>query len=110
LTDYVDVIRNLKQYVQQKDSKVDLAFGETSWRRRVEQAHPDHKIETLFDVYTERIGSLGYEYFEPKRISIPGGAYLYRLIFCSRHPLGAHIWRSIARDDADGQRSFQFPE
>ena len=108
--DYVDVIRNLKQYMEEANSKVDRAFGDTTWRRRVEKAHPDHKIDVLFDIYTERIRSLGYRYCEPKRISIPGGAYLYRLIFCSRHPLGARIWRSVARDDADGQRSLAFPE
>jgi three-Cys-motif partner protein len=99
---------------QQGETQVDRFFGSEDWRpildahARGEEAFPHRK---LMDHYKDRLASLGYN--ETLRDDEAGiepvmknerGVPLYRLLFASKHPLGADFWRKITGKDVHGQK------
>lgn len=63
------------------------------------------------DFYKRRLGELGYVearrddevLYEPLIRNAQKNAPLYRLLFASKHELGAKFWNQIARRDVRGQ-------
>jgi len=101
--DYLDAVRNWQVYETQDDSNLDQVLGTRAWRKQMSQAHPDRRAEVFGSIYRQQIAKLGYTDFADERIAHPNGAFLYKLVFCSRHPTGGAIWRRIAKKKRDGQ-------
>lgn len=107
--DHMDALRNHAFYYKgNPNSKLTQVLGTDEWESALAAATGDKEAEILKDIYVAQIKALGYEYFEYERIGRRDGHPLYRLIFCSRDPVGAKIWRGIAQRKPDGQSSFDF--
>ncbi|MCK4871866.1 MAG: three-Cys-motif partner protein TcmP [Phycisphaerales bacterium] len=107
--DHLDALRNWKVvYHDQPDSNLDKVLGTDAWRRIFTDEPPSRCAELLRQLYEQQIRALGYKHFESERISGPGGRRLYLLLFCSKHDLGAKIWRGIASRKRDGQGTLPF--
>ncbi len=66
-------------------------------------------VNFVLDGHSARqLETLGYEHFDYERIYDMERRPLYRLIFCSRHELGAKIWRRVSRKKRDGQQTWDF--
>ena len=59
-------------------------------------------------MYKEQLKTLGFSYFDEKRIRSKTGQFLYRLVFVSKNERGLKIWRNVDIKDADGQHEM-FP-
>jgi three-Cys-motif partner protein len=91
--DHIDAIRNWQAYyADNPESNLDRVLGTGEWRGRKASTPPDRWIDVLRELYQEQLGLLGYKWFQYERITRQDGRPLYRLIFCSRHPLGGQIW------------------
>jgi three-Cys-motif partner protein len=102
--DHLDALRNWENVYQGRpDSNLDLVLGTDAWLKAFNETARDKWAEALHDIYIQQIKKLGYKYFEDERIALPNGRYLYKLIFCSAHPMGAKIWRGISKKKPDGQ-------
>ena len=107
--DHLDALRNWEcNYFKDSNSNLDRCLGSGSdWRSIIDKTPRNRLAEVLRELYVKQIASLGYSEFEYERISMSGHP-LYILIFCSRHPLAAKLWRGIARNKPNGQRTFDF--
>jgi three-Cys-motif partner protein len=107
--DHLDALRNWeKHYLQHSDSNLDRCLGPgADWRSMFDAAPPDSRAEVLRTLYVQRIGSLGYTEFEYRRMYAKGHP-LYVLIFCSRNPFAAKLWRRISDIESDNQRTLPF--
>lgn len=108
--DYLDVLRNWEcNYLWNPDSNLDRCLGPgADWRALIDNVPPEARADCLRDLYVSQIrDKLGYSEFEYERISF-GGHRLYVLIFCSRHPIAAKLWRRVSGKKPDGQRTFDF--
>ncbi|MCH8071223.1 MAG: three-Cys-motif partner protein TcmP [Proteobacteria bacterium] len=105
--DFLDVVRNLKAYRDKPNSNLDRVLGTSSWRQRIDRIPQSRRVEEFREIYRSQIKALGYKYFEFERICAKGHP-LYLLIFCSRHPLAAKLWRGIAKKKANDQHTFDF--
>lgn len=106
--DHLDALRNLEfVYQDNPNSNLDRVLG-TSWRDELLAQPRDRWAEVLRQIYVRQIRTLGFTFFEYERISLRSGRFLYKLIFCSRSPAGAKIWRGISQRKADGQNTFGF--
>jgi three-Cys-motif partner protein len=106
--DHLDALRNWENvYHGNPDSNLDRVLG-TSWRDQMLGAPKHAWPEVLRKIYVSQIRTLGYTEFEYERISLPSGRFLYRLIFCTRDPVGLKIWRGISSRKVDGQGTFDF--
>lgn len=107
--DHLDALRNWEAvYQDDPNSNLDTVLGTKQWRERLTSSPQQRWADVLTRVYEEQIRRLGYSYFAHERISMPGGRFLYKLIFCSRSQAGGTIWRNIARKLPDGQSTFDF--
>lgn len=96
-------------------TRVDLFFGGTAWRRIYEEYQSKHARlgihRRLMDYYKERLQGLGYKEVlrddeigdEPLMRNAKRNAPLYRLLFASKHPLGHEFWQKVTRKDVHGQ-------
>jgi three-Cys-motif partner protein len=107
--DRLDALRNWERYYLNKpDSNLDRCLGAgADWRSIIDRTPRDRLAEVLRGSYVKQIKSLGYTEFEYERISAKDHP-LYILIFCSRHPLAAKLWRGISGKKPNGQRVFPF--
>ncbi len=107
--DHVDVLRNWElNYHDNPDSNLDRVLGSgVDWRSIFKNELPSTWVQRLRDAYVKQLQSLGYVSFEYERICAKG-LPIYQLIFCSKHQLGADIWRRVAEKKPDGQRTFDF--
>jgi three-Cys-motif partner protein len=108
--DFLDAVRNIDRYWEDPDSNLDRVLGsDANWRAVLQNVAHRRWAETLRDLYIAQIGTLGYRHFDQERISARGRR-LYVLVFCSRHPVAARIWRGIARKKPGDQQTFDFSE
>jgi three-Cys-motif partner protein len=109
--DHLDALRNWEHnYLDNPDSNLDRCLGTgADWRSIINETPHDHRAEVLRNLYVRQIKSLGYTQFEYERIGIKNHP-LYVLIFCSRHPLAAKLWRGISGQKPNGQRTFKFDQ
>jgi len=107
--DHLDALRNWgKSYLKNPKSNLDRCLGSgADWRSILDRTSQSRLAEVLRGLYVENIKLLGYTEFEYERIKMKGHP-LYILIFCSRHPLAAKLWRGISGTKPDGQRTFSF--
>ncbi len=98
----------------EKQTKIDLFFGGTEWRKIYEeyQRKEEHFIHRqLMNHYKEKLLDMGYEEVfrddevgdEPLIRNAKRSAPLYRLLFASKHLLGHSFWRKVIRRDVHGQ-------
>jgi len=94
---------------------VDEFFGDRGWRSAYQesQALGEPNLHwRLIDFYKSRLQALGYKEVlrgdevggEPLMRNTKRNAPLYRLLFASKHPLGAQFWHSVTRRDVSGQQ------
>ena len=107
--DHLDALRNWeKNYLDNPNSNLDRCLGSgADWRSILNKTPRDRLAEVLRKLYIGQIKSLGYTEFEYERIKMKGHP-LYILIFCSRHPVAAKLWRGISQKKPNGQRTFKF--
>lgn len=107
--DHIDALRNWKiVYEDNQLSNLDLVLGTDKWRDIRIEHPPDKWANELTKLYQQQLRTLGFQYFEYERITRLNGAPLYKLIFCTKHPTGLHIWAKVATSKPGGQRSFDF--
>jgi three-Cys-motif partner protein len=107
--DRLDILRNWKMYYwDNPDSNLDRVLGPGAEWRALRESTPRQKwIKAFLELYQNQIGRLGYTFFEYEGIP-SGGRRLYWLIFCSRHKVGADIWRRTSLRKPDDQQTFNF--
>jgi three-Cys-motif partner protein len=97
---------------------VDRFFGDEEWRHiYVQHRHKRSLQRELLDYYKGKLSKLGYVEvkgqeelgYEPLMRSAAKRAPLYRLLFASKHPLGAKFWGEVTRRDMYGQRRLLEP-
>ncbi|HEY7120544.1 MAG TPA: three-Cys-motif partner protein TcmP [Tepidisphaeraceae bacterium] len=105
--DHIDALRNWRAYyADNPESNLDLVLGTGEWRERKASTPRDRWVDVLRQLYEEQLRRLGYIEFHYERICRPDGRHLYRLIFCSRHPIGGQIWTGTSSKKPDGQGHF----
>lgn len=102
----LDAIRNMRTYYwDDPASRLDAVLGpDSAWRGLVAETPAAQIPIRLIELYVKQISKLGFRHFgwEP----IPNhGAPLYRLIFCSKSPVGLKIWRGVSSTKPGGQRT-----
>lgn len=105
--DHLDAKRNWKTiYHDCPESNLDKVLGpHADWRSIFHNKPKPTWIDELRKMYESQIQKLGYKYFEYERISVKQRP-LYRLIYCSKNPIGLNIWRNVARKKPNSQNTF----
>jgi three-Cys-motif partner protein len=97
---------------------VDKFFGDEEWRHIYVQHRDKRSLQReLLDYYKGKLSKLGYVEvkgqeelgYEPLIRSTAKRASLYRLLFASKHELGAKFWGEVTRRDVYGQRRLLEP-
>lgn len=109
--DRIDALRNWERYYYvDSNSNLDRVLGpDCDWRTALRSAPNHQHPEILRKLYEQQLEKLEYLHRDYQRISFEQRPY-YILIFCSKHPLGAELWRKTTQKHADGQRDFDFSE
>ncbi len=107
--DRLDALRNWKMnYHDDRRSNLDRVLGPNADWRAIFKAMPRPSYaEQLRKLYEKQLRLLGYRFLDHERI-YSRGSPIYQLVFCSRHHLGADIWRRVAKKKPDGQDTFDF--
>jgi three-Cys-motif partner protein len=107
--DRLDMLRNWDKYYMDNDnSKLDQFLGTGEWRSQLSENNSDKHPEVLYDLYETQLRSLGYQWFDSKRIYAQGNRPIYRLVFATKHPRGLSIWKNVSIKGLDGQSSFNW--
>jgi three-Cys-motif partner protein len=102
-----------KALARDEPTAVDRFFGDEEWRKICAEHGQKRGLQRkLLDHYKGKLSALGYVEvtgqdaldYDPLMRSAPKHAPLYRLIFASKHPLGAKFGREVKRRDMHGQR------
>lgn len=109
--DRLDMIRNWEAYYyKNNESKLDRFLGPgADWRSILKNIPKDKYADKLLKLYEQQLCTLGYGYFDPKRIPVKGRP-LYRLIFCCKNSTGLKLWHNISLKEPSRQRNFNFPD
>lgn len=103
-----DMIRNIKQAILKPShsvvkSKYESFLGVSlNTPELIELAqHPnnDQLIQKLINIYTDSLKSLGYQYFDQKKVE-----HFYHIWFASSHPKGLDFWAKANKISVDLQR------
>lgn len=109
--DSIDLVRNLRQYVDTERSKVDRMLGSSDWRgpfEAIPSFSPARVREFFVEQYVKRVQEdLGYRGVRTYQIEGPSGP-LYKLIYASKSEKGLDFWDKIAARDRGGQGSLPF--
>jgi three-Cys-motif partner protein len=117
--DAYDIHRNDEKYYRSNpNSKLDEVLGpDSEWRARLDLL-PSHnstdKRKLYAEIYQDQLKKhLGYTHFDEQVMSRAPGPLacptpLYRLIYASKNKLGLKFWREAKKEDAGGQRGFDF--
>jgi len=105
--DHLDLLRNVDEYYYpRRGSNLDHVLGtDLDWRAEYDKLvnrDTQHKSKFFLDLYKKQLGSLGYRFGDPKRIS--GGVPFYLLLFASRDKLGLKLWNGTSGKDRGGQK------
>lgn len=98
LASQMDAQRNLSNYLQPKNRKIERLLKDPDWRVRWKEAEAAGAGIQWFlvDRFTEAMASIGYARPNPSdvyRVESDRSVPLYYLAFYSRHPLGYKFWR-----------------
>lgn len=107
--DSYDIVRNVRVYQEQSDSKLDQVLGPDSrWRSLFNRRENPRraKVRRMFvDIYKRQLEKyLGYKEFGEQVIKCRKTP-LYTLIYASKHERGLDFWNKIANKEPSGQRS-----
>lgn len=100
-------------YTSQGETKMDLFFGSREWRKIYERWKHKPKLSgihsDLIQFYKSNLVKLGYKFIKDGSLISPvmnntKGGHLYRLIFASKHDLGANFWNQITKRNVHGQK------
>lgn len=110
----MDATRNLKHYLDLKNSKIDEFLGMPDWREKWAQARRKDKVQLprfLAETYAKKMESLGYlpvPFHQMKQIrSDIKNLPLYHLALFSRHHLAFKYWEAVLKYSTS-QSSFAF--
>ena len=107
--DAYDICRNdLRHYWDDEHSKLDQVLGpDSNWRQQLGDAGFPTGLERrrhFAEIYKRQLRSrLRYTVFREKTM-MSSGRPLYRLVFGSRHELGAKFWDQACKEDSSGQK------
>lgn len=94
---------------QPPPTKIDLFFGDTGWRK-IYQQYQQREVtflhRALLDYYKNKLGTFGYKVDDPlpePAFSNSKDAWLYRLLFVCKHPLGNQFWADVTKNLPSGQ-------
>ena len=110
--DRMDIVRNVALYAGQSESNLDRFLGpHSNWRTQwgnLPNQNPENICQLFGDIFRSQLESeLGFKEFSDK-VYKAGKTPIYRIIYASKHPLGAKFWDEISKIDRDGQKSFDF--
>jgi three-Cys-motif partner protein len=112
--DRMDIVRNVQTYFGQADSKLDQFLGpDSDWRSKwMSMGNQDavHTCQLFGDIYKTQLRQhLKYVEFRD-RVFASSRSALYRVIYASKHKLGAKLYEEISRIDRRGQRDLPFSD
>jgi three-Cys-motif partner protein len=104
------ITREAKLEIQQPSpTKIDVFFGDTEWRH-IYQQYQHREVNflhrTLLDYYKNKLAMFGYKVDDPLAEPVftnSKDAWLYRLLFVCKHPLGNKFWTDITKNLPSGQ-------
>lgn len=107
-SDRIDLQRNVEQYANKAESKLDDFLGRQSgWRERY-AGLPDQsgtKLRDMFaEIYLEQLAKLGYQHSDTWTLTGPMGP-MFKLLFVSKHALGLKYCQIAKGDQLDGSSS-----
>lgn len=107
--DRLDALRNRDiNYREDPTSNLDRFLGpDIDWRTLTAGVGGEQFLAHIRKLYVSQLKRLGFKFFEFERINAKG-VPIYQLIFCSKHKLGADIWRRVAKKKPDGQYHMDF--
>jgi three-Cys-motif partner protein len=111
LADGMDIVRNVDVYEKQAESNIDRFFGpDSDWRtewRNLPNQNPENTCQLFGNIYKKQLEKLGFA--EPNdKVFKSRSKAIYRIIYASKHPLGAKFWDAISKIDRGGQTTFDF--
>lgn len=103
-----------REFESATETRVDRFFGTPDWRGVYGEWRRTRHVglhRRLIDLYRSRLDTLGYVEVrrgdqsadEPLMRNSQRRAPLYRLLYASKHPLGAKFWHDVTRRDVYGQ-------
>jgi len=109
--DRMDIVRNVANYAQQKQSKLDTFLGQGSdWRTKWESL-PNQNAQNVCNLFTEiyqsQLQNIGYLVFSHKRMRSQTSP-LYRMIYASKDERGLDFMQKAQIKDRHGQRDLPF--
>lgn len=109
LADNMDALRNWSTYYHNNpNSNLDQFMGEPGWRGVLMHSSKENAAQRLRERYQQRLGSLGYKYFDSERVSNDQGHDIYSLVFATKHERGLEFWTKARSVDEGGQRNLLF--
>lgn len=106
LADNMDAVRNwAAYYFNNADSSLDRFMGEGGWREELTKLATDRQAAAIRTRYEQKLGELGYQFFEHQRVWNQRGRDIYTLLYASRSSVGLKFWREASKVDEGGQRS-----
>ncbi len=107
LADNMDALRNWDAYYQgNPNSNLDRFMGEPGWRDILRESPTDQAAQRLRNRYTDRLRTLGYQFFDFERIANSRNTEIYSLVYATKHKLGLEFWTKARQIDEGGQRLF----
>ena len=109
--DAIDILRNVDRYRTDPNSNLDRFLGSGSnWREQLESLASDEshaRRRLAAQIYKRQLqAKAGYNDFRDEVIWGPKGP-LYRLIYATKHPLGAKFWdESVSKQVGGARRLF----
>lgn len=106
--DHLDALRNWSTYYMDRDQdKLTNFLGTDSWKGLLSNTPSSRHAEELLKILTSQLRAIGYKHTESQRINRIGDhRELYKLVFFSKHELGAKLWRNVSKKDNYGQMRF----
>jgi len=101
---WMSIGRNLKKFLEQEASLLDLTIGDKDWRK----CKTRREIVQYFRKKLETLNYVIVKSEEEREISIRSTTKnlpLYCLLFASKHPLGYEFWKRVGETNHTGQRS-----
>jgi three-Cys-motif partner protein len=98
-----DIRRNQDLYLDPNNDFIARMLGTEKWRSQVKAG--DLGLQAM-QMFIHSLATLGYTGADNRtiRVTSPGGAELYRIVFAGKHRLADRIWNDITKHTARGQR------
>lgn len=106
---FTAVKRNVRRFLLQDESKLDLWMGSSDWRTAFHDGLEKgwvHACREVARFYIKQLKQAGYTYADIGYVPPvkAGPTRLYYLVLASKSRLAIDIWKGVARTDSSGQR------